>query len=320
MGAQAEEKSPENNRRPGKAGDTELSTKEICDRLRRRRETLGRSVKQAAEDLKIRPELVEAVEAGNLLAATSRVYFLGYLKSYASYLGLDAEEVLREFKQADDQSKKKNAVAGVPLGKSGQGYNAASNHLSRGILANNSAFIGIPIVLGLLFLITIISIIWLRPFGAGSATEQDSIIAAETHMGMKTSIAKKGVSLPALRPPSYTFVRTDPHFDSPSLPQKLSAQVAELFDAEFFEPAPGSAPYNPEQSVTFLALEDTKILLRVKSGLEFEEISLAKDQYLHMDLQKLNCVRSAAPRDVAVYLQKSFFSGGLHALPCSDGA
>ena len=66
--------------------------------LRAARERLGVDLPHAAEVLRIRLAHLEALEAGRLGALPSPAYALGYLRSYASALGLDPDEMTRRFR------------------------------------------------------------------------------------------------------------------------------------------------------------------------------------------------------------------------------
>lgn len=62
------------------------------------RERLGWALLDVAAMLRIRPSYLEALEAGRLNHLPGNVYALGYLRSYATALGLDGEEVARRFR------------------------------------------------------------------------------------------------------------------------------------------------------------------------------------------------------------------------------
>jgi cytoskeleton protein RodZ len=66
--------------------------------LREARERLGWALPDVAAMLRIRPSYLEALEAGRLNHLPGNVYALGFLRSYAAALGLDAEEVARRFR------------------------------------------------------------------------------------------------------------------------------------------------------------------------------------------------------------------------------
>ena len=73
--------------------------KEIGERLRDARESMGISVEEAAEDLKIRPAQLENIEDGNKEAFKDVFYLKFFIRDYAKYLGLDYEELTEEFNE-----------------------------------------------------------------------------------------------------------------------------------------------------------------------------------------------------------------------------
>lgn len=66
--------------------------------LRRVREQADISLQQVAQDLKLRSGHLRAIEEGLFEALPERAYLLGYVKTYANYLNLDAEQVIIQFK------------------------------------------------------------------------------------------------------------------------------------------------------------------------------------------------------------------------------
>ena len=73
-------------------------TESVGAGLREVRERLGWKLPDVAEALRIRPEFIAAIEAGDLAALPGPAYRTGFVRSYASRLGLDPEEILRRFR------------------------------------------------------------------------------------------------------------------------------------------------------------------------------------------------------------------------------
>ena len=73
--------------------------KEIGERLRETRESIGISIDEAAEDLKLRPSQIEAVEAGNIENFKDIYYLKYFIRDYSKYLGLDYEDMVDEFNE-----------------------------------------------------------------------------------------------------------------------------------------------------------------------------------------------------------------------------
>lgn len=66
--------------------------------LRAARERVGWTLAEIAAALRIRPYYLEALEDGRVDELPGNAYALGFLRTYASALGLDANEVARRFK------------------------------------------------------------------------------------------------------------------------------------------------------------------------------------------------------------------------------
>lgn len=73
-------------------------TQSVGAGLREVRERLGWKLPDVAMSLRIRPEFLEAIEAGNLEALPGSAYRFGFVRSYARILGLDPDEILRRFR------------------------------------------------------------------------------------------------------------------------------------------------------------------------------------------------------------------------------
>lgn len=65
--------------------------------LKRQRENLGYSLKEVADETKIRMHYLQAIEEGNVRALPSEPYAKGFIKSYALFLGLEPEKVLSQY-------------------------------------------------------------------------------------------------------------------------------------------------------------------------------------------------------------------------------
>lgn len=73
--------------------------KEIGEKLKTARESIGVSIEEVAEDLKIRPSQIENIEAGNMEAFKDVFYLKYFIRDYAKYLGLDKEDLVDEFNE-----------------------------------------------------------------------------------------------------------------------------------------------------------------------------------------------------------------------------
>lgn len=78
------------------------SAVEIGLYLKTKREELELTLSQAALDVKISPDFLKAIEAGDFNKFPGQVYAIGFVRTYASYLGLDANFVVRSLKLCTD--------------------------------------------------------------------------------------------------------------------------------------------------------------------------------------------------------------------------
>ena len=72
--------------------------KEIGEKLKETRESMGISIEEAATDLKIRPSQIENIEDGDKDAFKDIFYLKMFIKNYSKYLGLDYDKMLEEVK------------------------------------------------------------------------------------------------------------------------------------------------------------------------------------------------------------------------------
>jgi cytoskeletal protein RodZ len=71
----------------------------LPDRLAAARERKGVDLSRAERDTKIRARYLSALERGDYRDLPGSVYTKGFLRNYALYLGLDAEDVLRQWRR-----------------------------------------------------------------------------------------------------------------------------------------------------------------------------------------------------------------------------
>lgn len=67
--------------------------------LRAARERRGWSIQDVAQQLRIRPPVLEAMEAGRFEKLPNGAYALGFVRSYADFLGLDRDQIARRVKE-----------------------------------------------------------------------------------------------------------------------------------------------------------------------------------------------------------------------------
>ncbi|MGB0749741.1 MAG: RodZ domain-containing protein [Magnetospiraceae bacterium] len=84
--------------------------------LRRQRESLGEPLSLAAKTLRIRLPYLQAIEAGNYDELPGPTYAVGFVRSYAEYLGLDGSEMVRRFREeAESLDEARDLVFPVPV-------------------------------------------------------------------------------------------------------------------------------------------------------------------------------------------------------------
>src|SRR5437773_6507404 len=71
----------------------------LPDRLAAARERKGVDLTRAERDTKIRARYLSALERGDYRDLPGAVYTKGFLRNYAIYLGLDPEDVLRQWRR-----------------------------------------------------------------------------------------------------------------------------------------------------------------------------------------------------------------------------
>lgn len=74
------------------------------------RQALGQSLSDVARDLRIRRTFLEAIEAGRYDGLPGAAYTLGFIRTYAEYLGLDGDEIVRRFKAESGQAAAKSKL------------------------------------------------------------------------------------------------------------------------------------------------------------------------------------------------------------------
>lgn len=92
--------------------------------LRAARERLGWELAPIAEHLRIRVPFLEAIEDGRAVDLPGNAYAIGFLRSYATALGLDPDEITRRFREEASHVNRKTKLRfpapvpdrGVPTG------------------------------------------------------------------------------------------------------------------------------------------------------------------------------------------------------------
>jgi cytoskeleton protein RodZ len=91
--------------------------KQIGQQLREARQAKSLTLNQVSREIRIRTRYLEALENGNLGELPSAVHVRGFLRSYADFLGLSAEELLDTLRQQGDITLSEKQET-PPLGES----------------------------------------------------------------------------------------------------------------------------------------------------------------------------------------------------------
>jgi cytoskeleton protein RodZ len=110
---------------PGGAPDESTpGTSRIGGELRAARERLGWEIDAVAEALRLKPAFIRAIEQGDLAGLPAPAYAVGFVRTYATALGLDPNEAIRRFRGERDEVNRKTELdfpapvpqRGVPAG------------------------------------------------------------------------------------------------------------------------------------------------------------------------------------------------------------
>lgn len=105
-------------------GGAVIPESKVGAELRAARQRLGWSLTDVAQSLRIRQPYLQAIEEGRLSDLPGNAYAVGFIRTYASTLGLDATEVARRFRAEAQEVNRKTELAfpapvpdrGVPAG------------------------------------------------------------------------------------------------------------------------------------------------------------------------------------------------------------
>ena len=105
------------------------------DVLRHEREKLGMSVKQAAQQVRVKPAVITAIESGDTGHIPS-VYLKGYIRSYARHLGLTADAIEKHMPQAQGSEPAVQSIfkTGLPTSPGDRWFKASSYVLASAVV------------------------------------------------------------------------------------------------------------------------------------------------------------------------------------------
>lgn len=106
---------------PGNSGE---GNSRIGSELRAARERLGWDIDAVAVALRLKPAFIRAIENGDIRELPGTAYAVGFVRTYATALGLDPNEAIRRFRAERDEVNRKTELdfpapvptRGVPAG------------------------------------------------------------------------------------------------------------------------------------------------------------------------------------------------------------
>ena len=117
-----------------------LGTARVGAELRAARLRLGWELPDVANGLRIRLAYLEAIEEGRLSALPGKAYAVGFVRTYATSLGLDPDEVARRFRaEAQDMNTKTELTFPAPVPQRGVPAGAV---VLLGLLIAAGAYVG----------------------------------------------------------------------------------------------------------------------------------------------------------------------------------
>lgn len=97
-----------------------LGASRVGAELRAARERLGWGLPEVAQQLRIRLPYLEAIEEGRTSDLPGNAYAVGFLRAYAAFLGLDANEIARRFRaEAQEVNRKTELTFPAPVPERG---------------------------------------------------------------------------------------------------------------------------------------------------------------------------------------------------------
>lgn len=99
---------------------------EIGSSLKAAREKKGITLREVEDATKVRVKYLEALENEDYSILPGRVYAVGFLRSYASYLGLDSDELVKAFNEVLPPQGEEEILMVSPAVHSGQGKKRAA--------------------------------------------------------------------------------------------------------------------------------------------------------------------------------------------------
>jgi cytoskeleton protein RodZ len=231
------------------------------DVLRTARTARGEDVATVAAKLKMRRDQLEAIESGDYAKLPGRTYVFGFVRTYARYLGLDAEALVQRIK---DESAGDADVKAATLV-----FPEATEE--RQMLPNGSILIWAMLIAMVIYGITYLTMPDRKSATTAKADQPAVVVEDAKAVAPQTESSIVDAWRAATSEPPVTYVAgaevlpesndvEEPRLltDDPALPREVAFEIAQVTDI-----AVSSAPAQTTGSrVTFKALEATYIQIK----------------------------------------------------------
>ncbi|MEJ2207449.1 MAG: DUF4115 domain-containing protein [Anaerolineae bacterium] len=227
---------------------TEETARPLGEWLRQQREELGISLEQAEADTRIRARYLEALEAEDLDALPDPIVGRGFLRNYAAYLGLDANEVAARYGQFGAPPPPEPPPGGAERAFGSDPFRPVPLHdmpgfrSGRGWLAGLAAVVLVAVALAAWWGVPRLVALWDRPTATPqpTATRQATSTAlpsatltpvqatVETDPGAGTATGTPAATTPTLEP-TLTLTLSPSPSPSPSRPAYLGIFLELVF-------------------------------------------------------------------------------------------
>ena len=209
--------------------DTQIEQAEIGQLLRAAREASGASVDDVAAILRIRSDHLQALEDEDFERLPGSVYAIGFIRTYATHLDLNAAELIDRYKAATTLPHLEEA-----------GYDPQVQ-----IEATSNA-VKIAVVLGAVF---VVYLMWLIAGGAREDAPQVAQVVNQSETSTQSDQSDVAAPTPAARPSSPPKQNATPQKQAEQAPAPTQFQQSQQAQAEARAIAKATAAANDAQAV-----------------------------------------------------------------------
>jgi len=206
--------------------------------LRAARERVGWCLDDLAHAMHIRPSYLEALEAGRINELPGNAYALAFLRSYATMLGLDPNDVVRRFKaEAGQVNARPELIFPVPLAQ-------------RAVPAGAVALLGLVLALG--------------AYAGWYRLSDEGRLPAEADVQVPTRLASLAEQARPTEPPAPAPTVAPAPAVSPSVQQAEAPPAPAISPGSAAAAVPPASPDQPR--IVLRASADAWLQVRDRSG------------------------------------------------------